>query len=145
MIADIIFADHQGAREALAVAGNAAFDAHDERAGEFRRFAHLWESHVVMMEDAVYPVLAECLGRDTVVTAARDSQREIGALVAGMAERSEAGDHGPWMADFERLKALFERQVDREARLVSLVVHVVPAEAIARMSRRARAIRDGMA
>ncbi|HYD31076.1 MAG TPA: hemerythrin domain-containing protein [Azospirillaceae bacterium] len=145
MIADVILDDHQAVREIFAVAGNAAIEAFGERAQEFRRFGRLWEAHAAMMDEVVYPPLAEAVGRAPAALAARGRQREIAARVADLAARAEAGMEEDWDTDFEELKALFERQVDDECAVVGQIVSRLAPGTLAEMSRRGRAIRERMA
>lgn len=143
MIVDLILDDHQAAREIFAVAGNAPQPSDDERAEEFRRFATLWAAHGAMMAEVIYPHTLEATGRGDIVEPARALQQQVAAMVADLAARAPVGhDHGPWLADFERLKAAFERECDLEDMGIVPLLRSLPPERIARLSREGRDIRE---
>jgi hypothetical protein len=145
MILDIIQSDHMAGRDLFALAGNSAFEGYAERADLFERFNALWTAHVDMMDEVVYPVLAEVTHRVEALEEIRKGQRELRAMIASLAvraaDRSNTSDH--WFADFHRLKPVYERQVDREDTLITgMIQHDLKPEQIARMTVAARQIRE---
>ena len=145
MILDIIQSDHMAGRDLFALAGNSAFEGYAERADLFERFNALWAAHVDMMDEVIYPVLAEVTHRVEALEEIRKGQRELRAMIASLAvraaDRSNTSDH--WFADFHRLKPVYERQVDREDTLITgMIQHDLKPEQIARMTVAARQIRE---
>jgi hypothetical protein len=146
MILDTILSDHQAGRDLFALAGNSTFEGYAERADLFERFNAIWSAHADMMDEAVYPVLAEVTHRTEALEEIRNGQRELREMIASLAaraaDRSNTSDH--WFADFHRLKPLYERQVDREETLLThMIQHDLKPEQIARMTVAARGIREG--
>ncbi len=145
MILDTIQSDHMAGRDLFALAGNSTFEGYAERADLFQRFNAIWSAHADMMDEAVYPVLAEVTHRTEALDEIRRGQRElckmIASLAARAADRSNTSDH--WFGDFHRLKPVYEHQVDREDMLVaSMIQEDLKPEQIARMTVAARQIRE---
>jgi hypothetical protein len=145
MILDTILSDHQAGRDLFALAGNSVFEGYAERADLFERFNAIWSAHADMMDEAVYPVLADVTHRTDALEEIRKGQRELRGMIASLAaraaDRSNANDH--WFADFHRLKPVYERQVDLEDTLIaSMIQEDLKPEQIARMTVAARQIRE---
>ena len=146
MILDMILSDHKAGRDLFALAGNSVFEGYAERADLFERFNALWTAHADMMDEAVYPVLAEVTHQTKSLEEIRNGQRELRKMIASLAaraaDRSNPNDH--WFADFHRMKPIYERQVDREEILIaSMIQEDLKPEQIARMTVAARQIRAG--
>jgi len=146
MILDTILSDHQAGRDIFALAGNSVFEGYAERADLFDRFKALWTAHSDMMDEAVFPVLAEVTHQTGPLDEIREGQRELREMIASLAERaadrSNTNDH--WFADFHRLKPIYENQIDREETLIAAMIqHDLQPEQIARMTVAARGIRLG--
>jgi len=140
----MILADHQAAREIFAVTGNSVFEGYAERADEFERFRTLWRAHDAMMEEAVFPILAEVAQHteslDRIRTRQRDLREMIATLAHDAADPSHTNDH--WFEGFERLRRLFDAQAAEEQMLiVGMIRHDLSADQIARMSDAAQRIR----
>lgn len=145
MILDIILSDHKAGRDLFALAGNSVFEGYAERADLFERFDKLWTAHAEMMDEAVFPVLAEVTHRAEPLDQMRQGQDELRGIIAGLAARAadRSNENDQWFADFHRLKPLFERQVDREDTLVaSMIQQDLQPEQIARMTVTAQGIRE---
>lgn len=142
MIAGIIEDDHDAGRELLAAIGNAPQPAWEERAGEMQALAERWRVHGAMLEQAVFPALDGAAG---VVEDVGALQRTVAGLAEDLARRAPSGEtDGRWLTDFERLRAAFDAQCERESgALVTLIRERLPPDAIAGMTRRARALRQG--
>jgi hypothetical protein len=145
MILDTILSDHKAGRDLFALAGNSTFEGYAERADLFERFNALWTAHADMMDEAVYPVLAEVTHQTKSLEEIRNGQRELRKMIASLAaraaDRSNPNDH--WFADFHRMKPIYERQVDREEILIaSMIQEDLKPEQIARMTVAARQIRE---
>jgi len=140
MIAGIIEDDHNAGRELLAAIGNAPQPAWEERAGEMQALAERWRAHGAMLEQAVFPALGTGEGS---VGEFRDLHRTVAGLAEDLARRAPSGEtDGHWLTDFERLKAAFDAQCERESgALVRLIRERLTPDAIGEMTRRARALR----
>lgn len=145
MITDLIREDHLAARDILAQIGNAAQQAHTERADGFRRFGRLWAIHGAMMAAAA-PHLGD--GQQE----APGLQQEVEALAADLAAREgEAGARDPrgdtpepaLRGDYERLRSIFERQVMLEQGELIPRLLDLPADSIAAATAAARTSRAG--
>ncbi|HEY0834505.1 MAG TPA: hemerythrin domain-containing protein [Azospirillum sp.] len=141
MIAAIIEDDHDAGRELLAAVGNAPQSAWAERGGEIQALADRWRAHGAMLEQAVFPALGTAEG---VVAEVGTLQRTVAGLADDLARRAPSGEtDGHWLADFERLKAAFDAQCERESgALATLIRERLPPDAIGAMTRRARALRQ---
>lgn len=150
MILELIQADHRAGREVFAVAGNSAFEATDERKAVFDRFSRLWAAHDAMMARIVYPQIEQEVGRVEAVEEGRGHQAAVEALIADLAARAgESNDQdlyrhpSLWFADFERLKAAFERQCAIEAEeVVPLIQRRLSPERVGNLTRAAREMRS---
>ena len=145
MILDTILSDHKAGRDLFALAGNSTFEGYAERADLFQRFNALWSAHADMMDEAVYPVLAEVTHRAEPLEEIRTGQRELREMIASLAARAadKSNENDQWFADFHRLKPLFERQGDREDTLVaSMIQQDLKPEQIARMTVTAQETRE---
>lgn len=140
MIAQTIESDHDAGKEVFAVVGNAAQPAWDERAGEMEALARLWEVHGVMLDRAVLPRLDAAAG----VGGLPDLNRRVAAMAADLAVRArQSHDDGRWLVDFETLKRLFDEQCGIEdTELVPLIRDRAAPDAVAEMTRTARALRE---
>ncbi|HYH39213.1 MAG TPA: hypothetical protein VD860_13395 [Azospirillum sp.] len=141
MIAQTIESDHDAGKEVFAVVGNAAQPAWDERAGEMESLAKLWEVHGVMLERAVLPRLDPAAGLDGLL----DLNRRVAGMATDLAERARRRHDadGRWLTDFEELKRLFDEQCLREdADLVPMIRDRAAPDAVAEMTRTARALRQ---
>ena len=144
MILDTILSDHKAGRDLFALAGNSTFEGYAERADLFERFNAIWSAHADMLDEAVYPVLAEVTHRTDALEEIRNGQRELREMIASLAARAgdESNTNDHWFADFHRLKPVYERQVDREDMLIAAMIqHDLKPEQIARMTVTARQIR----
>lgn len=152
MILELIQADHRAGREIFAVAGNSTFEATAERKAVFDRFNRLWNAHDAMMNRIVYPQIEEEIGRNPAVEDGRSNQATVEELIADLSARAGASNdqdlfRNPslWFADFERLKAAFERQCDLEAEaIMPLIQHRLSPERIGNLTRAARELRSGI-
>ncbi|HYD66279.1 hemerythrin domain-containing protein [Azospirillum sp.] len=146
MIAGIIEDDHDAGRELLAAIGNAPQPAWEERAGEMQALAERWRAHGAMLEQAVFPALGTgALGAgEGSVGEFRDLHRTVAGLAEDLARRAPSGEtDGHWLTDFERLKAAFDTQCERESgALVRQIRERLTPDAIGEMTRRARALRQ---
>jgi hypothetical protein len=146
MILDMILADHKAGRDLFALAGNSTFEGYAERADLFQRFNAMWTAHGDMMDEVVYPVLAEATHRTEALEEMRNGQRELREMIASLAARAadESNTNDHWFADFHRLKPVYEHQVDREDTLIAAMIqHDLKPEQIARMTVAAREMREG--
>lgn len=146
MILDRMLTDHQAGRDFFALAGNSVFEGYTERAGLFSRFADLWTAHADMMDEAVFPVLAEDADRSEALARLRDGQRRLRGAIADLARRAAdetvANDH--WFADFHRLKQEYEQQTELEQTLVvRMIQEDLSPDQIARMTHAGDRIRTG--
>ena len=101
----------------------------------------LWTAHADMMDEAVFPVLAEVTHRAEPLEEIRAGQHELRGMIARLAARAadKSNENDHWFADFHRLKPLFERQVDREDTLIAFDDPAgLKPEQIARMTIRRR-------
>jgi hypothetical protein len=99
-----------------------------------------------MMDEVVYPVLAEATHRAEALEEMRNGQRELREMIASLAARAadESNTNDHWFADFHRLKPVYEHQVDREDTLIAAMIqHDLKPEQIARMTVAAREMREG--
>ncbi|MGQ9367596.1 hypothetical protein [Azospirillum sp. A39] len=143
MIAQLFESDHVAGQEVFSVVGNAVQPAWDERADEMRGLAALWRAHGTMLEDAVLPRLRQAGLGDGVAEPLRALQGQVVELAEDLAGRAAGHDRdGRWLADFERLKRLFDDQCLRESGdLMTLIAARLPPEATAELTRQARALR----
>lgn len=149
MIIEQIHSDHRAGREIFAVAGNSTFEAAGERADVFARLHDLWTAHDAMMSQVVYPELERIAGRLGVVENAMGQQRIVEDIIADLARRAEASndqslsqDPSLWFADFERVKAAFERLCALESdEIAPLLQTRLDPDRLAHLTQAARELR----
>lgn len=143
MIAQLFESDHVAGQEVFSVVGNATQPAWDERADEMRGLATLWRSHGAMLEQVVLPGLRQAGLGDAAAETVRALQPQVVALAEELAVRAAEHDRdGRWLADFGRLKGLFDTQCLHESGgLMTLIVSRLPPAALAELTREARALR----